>query len=295
VKIAGRSLPSAAGLVLAFLSVIALSFLLFSIIADNAMRVAEITPRYQSRLLAIQSELFLAVGIEQPPAFRQFLGGFDIPGAVALLATNLASLLKNAVLIFIFGLFLLLETRYIPAKIAALFPSEDRRVRVQGILKRVDRDIQTYFGVKTAISLITAILSYGVMRFIHLDFAAFWALLIFILNFIPTIGSIVATAFPVLLALVQFEEWQPVIILLVGITVIQQSFGSIIEPHLMGMTLNLSPLVVVMSLILWGMLWGVVGMFLCVPITVMTVIILANFPNTNWVAILLSKEGSVRV
>jgi predicted PurR-regulated permease PerM len=133
------------------------------------------------------------------------------------------------------------------------------------------------------------------MRFVGLDFAAFWALLVFILNFIPTIGSIVATILPGLLGLVQFESWKPVIILLVGITVIQQALGNFIEPNLMGMTLNLSPLVVVMSLILWGMLWGIVGMFLCVPITVILVIILGNFPATRWVAVLLSKEGQARI
>lgn len=295
VKMAGRRLPPLACLTLAFLAVIALSFLLFSIIADNAMMVAEFAPAYQARLLAIQSELFLAAGIDQAPALRDFFGGFDIPGAVTLLATNLASLLKTAVLILIFGVFLLLESRFISSKISALFPDPARQVRVQGILKRVDRDIQTYFGVKTAVSLLTALLSYAVMKWIGLNFAAFWALLVFILNFIPTIGSIVATALPGLLALVQFDQWRPVIILVVGITVIQQLLGNIIEPNLMGMTLNLSPLVVVMSLILWGMLWGVVGMFLCVPITVIIVIILANFPSTNWVAILLSKDGSIRL
>lgn len=295
VKVAGRGLPPSAALALAFLAVIALSYLLFSIIADNAMRVAEFAPRYQSRLLSIQTNLFLAIGFEQPPAIREFLGGFDIPGTVTLVATNLATLLKNAVLILIFGVFLLLESQFIPAKIAALFPGEERRVRVQGILKRVDRDIQTYFSVKTAVSLLTAVLSYAVMKFVNLEFAAFWALLVFILNFIPTIGSIFATALPGLLALVQFEEWRPVVILVVGITIIQQFLGNIVEPNLMGITLNLSPLVVVISLILWGMLWGVVGMFLCVPITVILIIILANFPSTNWVAILLSKDGTVRL
>ncbi|MFZ4777141.1 MAG: AI-2E family transporter [Terrimicrobiaceae bacterium] len=295
VKVAGRGLPPFAALALAFVAVIALSFLLFSIIADNAMRVAEFAPRYQIRLLALQADLFLAIGFEQPPAIREFLGGFDIPGTLALVATNLATLLKNAVLILIFAVFLLLESQFIPAKIAAIFPGEERRVLVQGILKRVDRDIQTYFGVKTAVSLVTAVLSYGVMKFVELDFAAFWALLVFILNFIPTIGSIFATALPGLLALVQFEEWRPVVILVVGITIIQQFLGNIVEPNLMGITLNLSPLVVVMSLIVWGMLWGVVGMFLCVPITVILVIILANFPGTSWVAILLSKDGTVRL
>lgn len=295
VKIAGRGFPSMVSLVLAFVAVIALSFVLFSIIADNAMRVAEFAPRYQSRLVAIQTEFFLAMGFEQPPAIREFLGGFDLPGKVTLLATNLASLLKTAILILIFGVFLLLESRFITKKIAAIFPSEEKRVRVLGILDRVDCDIQTYFGVKTAVSLLTAVLSYVVMKWVGLDFSEFWALLVFILNFIPTIGSIVATVLPGLLALVQFEEWQPVIVLVVAITVIQQLLGNIIEPNLMGMTLNLSPLVVVMSLILWGMLWGVVGMFLCVPITVILVIILANFPSTRWAALLLSKDGSVRL
>ena len=133
------------------------------------------------------------------------------------------------------------------------------------------------------------------MRAVDLDFAAFWALLVFILNYIPTIGSIVATILPGLLALVQFESWTPFVILVIGITVIQQALGSFLEPNLMGMTLNLSPLVVVISLILWGMLWGVVGMFLCVPITVILVIILANFPGTRWVSVLLSKEGKIEI
>jgi len=295
IRIAGRGLPPWASLSLAFLAVIFLSFVLFSIISNNAMKVAEFAPRYQARLLAIQAQLFQALGVEQPPALREFLGGFDIPGTVTLLATNLASLLKTAVLILIFAVFLLLESRFIPAKIEALFPDGHRRTRVQGILKRVDRDIQTYFGVKTAVSLATALLSYGLMKIIDLDFAAFWALLVFILNFIPTLGSIVATALPGLLALVQYSEWTPVVVLVVGITIIQQVLGNFIEPNLMGMTLNLSPLVVVMSLILWGLIWGVVGMFLCVPITVIIVIILANFPGTQWVAILLSKDGKVRL
>jgi AI-2 transport protein TqsA len=288
-------IPPPVPLILSFLTVIGLSWVLISIIADNAMQVAEIVPRYQGRLLRIQSELFLALGVEQPPAMREFLGRIDIAGLIALLATNLAGLLKNTMLVLVFAVFLLLETRFISAKIGALFPDPHRRGRIEGIIRRVDRDIQTYFGVKTLVSLTTALLSYGVMRFVGLDFAAFWALLVFILNFIPTIGSIVSTILPGLLALVQFESWKPVILLVIGITVIQQTLGNFIEPNLMGMTLNLSPLVVVMSLLLWGMLWGIVGMFLCVPITVILVIILGNFPSTRWVAILLSKEGQTRI
>ena len=291
----GKRLPGAISVGFAFLAVIGLSYLLFSIIADNAMRVAETVPRYQYRLAALQNEIFGTLGFEQPPALRDFIRGLDLTGIVTQIATNLAGLLKTATLILIFAIFILIETRSIPAKIAALFPDPDRRKRVDTLLGRIDSDIQTYFGVKTAVSLATAILSYAVMRFVGLDFAEFWALMVFILNYIPTIGSIFATVLPALLALVQFEYWAPFLVVVVGITVIQQFMGNILEPNLMGMTLNLSPLVVVMSLILWGLLWGVVGMFLCVPITVIIVIVLANFPGTRWIAILLSKDGKIRL
>ncbi|MFZ9919936.1 MAG: AI-2E family transporter [Terrimicrobiaceae bacterium] len=295
IRIRGVGLPSPLTLILSFAGVIGLSYLLISIIADNAMQVAEIVPRYQHRLARIQSDFFTAFGVEQPPALREFLRNVDITGVITLIATNLAGLLKNTMLVLVFAVFLLLETRFIASKIEALFPAPERRRRIQAIIRRVDSDIQTYFGVKTLVSLVTALLSYGVMRFVGLDFAEFWALLVFILNFIPTIGSIVATALPGLLGLVQFESWKPVLILLIGITAIQQSLGNFIEPNLMGITLNLSPLVVVMSLLLWGMLWGIVGMFLCVPITVILVIILGNFPSTQWVAVLLSKDGRIRI
>jgi AI-2 transport protein TqsA len=294
-QVAGRRMPQVLALVLSFIAVIALSYLLFTIIADNAVRVAEHAPLYQVRLLKIQADLFSFAGMEQPPAMREFLRDVDFPGVLALVATNLAGLLKTATLILIFAVFLLIETRFIPSKIEALFPDPERRARVETLLRRIDANIQTYFGVKTLVSLVTALLSYALMRVLGLHFAEFWALLVFILNYIPTIGSIFATIFPSLLALVQFESLVPFVVLLVGITIIQQLLGSFIEPNLMGMTLNLSPLVVVISLIVWGIIWGVVGMFLCVPITVIIVIILANFPATRWVAVLLSKAGRLKV
>ena len=294
-KIRGWGVPPPVALVFAFLAVIGLSYLFFSIIADNALKVAEIAPRYQHRLLRIQAEAFLWAGLEQPPALREFLRDVDIPGVLTLLATNLAALLKTATLILIFAVFLLIESRAIEPKIRALFPDEHRRMRVESLMRRIDEDIQTYFGVKTLVSLVTALLSYGVMRIIGLDFAEFWALLVFILNYIPTIGSIFATILPALLALVQFDSFVPFFVVVVGITLIQQALGSFIEPNIMGMRLNLSPLIVIISLILWGMIWGVVGMFLCVPITVIIVIILANFPATRWVAVLLSRSGKVEV
>lgn len=131
------------------------------------------------------------------------------------------------------------------------------------------------------------------MKWVGLDFAEFWALLIFFLNYIPNIGAIVATAFPAALALIQFESWWPFLEVTSGIVAIQFFVGNFLEPRLLGKSLNLSPLVILFALALWGAIWGVLGMFLSVPITVMMMIIFAHFDVTRPIAILLSQDGYI--
>lgn len=286
-------LPGPVCIVLAFVLIFSLGYLLFSIVADNAMSIANEAPKYQALLLELQRDVFQRFGVEEPDALQQFFRDIDLRAVFTTVAGGLASLLGNVTLVFLYSIFLLLEIRFIPAKLDALFPNQTRRRVVDELIQRIDRDIQRYLGVKTLVSFVTALLSYTIMRVMGLDFAEFWGLLIFVFNFIPTIGSILATILPSILAVVQFQSWPEVLIIIIGITAIQQLMGSIIEPNIMGETLNLSPLVVVLSLIMWGSLWGIVGMFLCVPITVILVIILSNFETTRWVAVLLSKTGSV--
>ena len=132
------------------------------------------------------------------------------------------------------------------------------------------------------------------MAAIGLDFAAFWGMLIFFLNFIPTVGSILATVFPSLLAVIVFESPAAIIGVIGGITGIQLLVGNFMEPKLMGNSLNLSPLVILLSLSLWGSLWGIPGMFLCVPITVIAMIICSHFAQTRPVAIFLSGNGRLK-
>lgn len=291
----GRYIPGPVALVLSFVAIFFLGYGLFAIVADNARSVAQEAPRYQAKLVQLQSQFFERFHLEETATVRDILQSLDLKGIFTAVATGLGSLLANLTLIFLYTLFLLLETRFIHAKLEALFPNPERRRVVMQLIERIDKDIQTYLGVKTIVSIITGLLSYLIMRFVKLDFAEFWALLIFVLNYIPTIGSIFSTLFPSVLALVQFESWAPILIVVIGIICVQQLMGSIIEPNIMGESLNLSPLVVVISLILWGHLWGIVGMFLCVPITVILVIILSNFEKTRWVAVLLSKNGTLRV
>ena len=131
------------------------------------------------------------------------------------------------------------------------------------------------------------------MLFIGIDAPLFWAFLIFVLNFIPTIGSLIATTFPTIFAILQFGEFTPGFLVLAIIGSIQLVVGNFIEPKLMGNTLNISPLVVFLTLAIWGVMWGVIGMLLSVPITVILIIIMSEFPGTKPIAILLSQRGKL--
>ena len=161
------------------------------------------------------------------------------------------------------------------------------------MLSKINEDVKKYISIKMLTSSTTGILSYILLKIVGVDFAEFWALLIFLLNFIPTIGSIVATIFPSLITLVQFDTYNPFFAVFVGVTIIQLCVGSILEPRLMGNSLNLSPLIILLNLSLWGLIWGIPGMFLCVPVLVISMIVFSHIPATRPIAILLSRDGRI--
>jgi len=149
--------------------------------------------------------------------------------------------------------------------------------------------------VKTITNLITAGISYGIMIFVGVDFAGFWALMIFALNYIPMFGAASAITLPVLWALIQPEGGGPemmvkTLVLLIGA---EQIMSNGIEPRIVGKSLNLSPLVILISLAFWGSLWGFAGFLLSVPMTVSLMLILTQFQSTRPIAIMLSDEGEI--
>ena len=295
IRVAGHKIPKLLTVILSFVLIFGIGSALASIVANNAFHVAAAAPKYQARLQQLQTQLFSLFGAEEPPELLGLFRALDLKALFTEIAKSVADLLESTVLVLIYSLFILLELKFLPAKLAALFPNRLRRQRVLQIVQRIDRDIHTYLGVKTAVSLTTAFLAYVLMRIVGLDFAEFWGLLIFILHFIPTIGVIMATILPTLLAAVQFDHIGPCLVVGIGITAIAMLMGNIVEPNIMGETLNLSPLTVIIALILWGTIWGVVGAFLCVPLTVILVIVMSNFRATRWVSVLLSKTGKVHM
>jgi AI-2 transport protein TqsA len=211
------------------------------------------------------------------------------PGAfVSLLGSGLkglASTFTNAFLITITMVFILLEAASFPIKVRAAFgKTDDDPLR----LAQVTVQIQRYLAAKTAICLLTGTLIATWTAILGLDFFLVWGLLAFLLNYVPNIGSIIAAIPAVLFALVQLGLG-PALLVAIGFLAVNTVLGNIVEPNLMGRTLGLSTLVVFMSLVFWGWVWGPVGMLLSVPLTMIIKILLESSEDFRWVAIMLDS------
>ncbi len=201
--------------------------------------------------------------------------------ALRYTATAFSSLLIIA-LIVVFMLFEAATFRY---KVRIAFTGADAEER----FSRVMHEIQNYIGIKTVVSAATGLLIGVWVGVLGVDFAIFWGLVAFVLNFIPNLGSIIAAVPTTLLAMVQIGVGRGLLVAL-GYLVVNMVIGNFIEPHLMGRRLGLSTLVVVLSLVFWGWVWGPIGMLLSVPLTMVVKIMLENTEEFSWVAVLLGDS-----
>jgi predicted PurR-regulated permease PerM len=191
----------------------------------------------------------------------------------------------------IFLAFLFPAASVMGEKLDQIFRGKGRREAARDVLARIRVSMERYLWVQTVMSLIITALTYITLVIIGLDNALFWSFLIFFLNYIPTIGSLAAVILTTAVALVQFPTLGPVVAVFAGVSVWQFVIGNFVQPRMTGDSLNLSAVVVLLALSIWGLVWGIVGAFLAAPLTVMIMIVLAQFPTTRWIAILLSADG----
>ncbi|KTD43742.1 AI-2E family transporter [Legionella quateirensis] len=289
----GFRFPNWISMILSLIVVAVMVKILINIITNNVNDVIAAAPRYQDNLITIFNNVEKRFHIKAFANFDSIIKNLSIQTMVLNIYSVFTTLTSSAVLISLYVVFLFVEQHYFSQKMDAFFPQKEHRKLVKNIVSHITKDTQTYLGIKTLLSFITATASWLIMKWVQLDFAEFWALLIFFLNYIPNIGAIVATAFPAALALIQFESWWPFVEVTSGIVTIQFIVGNFLEPRLLGKSLNLSPLIILFALGLWGAIWGILGMFLSVPITVMMMIVFAHFDSTRPIAILLSQDGYI--
>ncbi|MHC5079720.1 MAG: AI-2E family transporter [Planctomycetota bacterium] len=196
--------------------------------------------------------------------------------------TSFMGFVGQGVLVLLYLLFMLFEAARFHEKAEKAFGPDSP---IFDTLKAISHDVQVYMAWKTGISVVTGAMTALICAIFGVDFPLFWGTLAFGLNFIPNVGSVVASIFPCLLALFQSGPWVA-LGLLITLIVMQNVMGSLIEPRLMGKSLSLSPLVLLLSLVFWGWLWGVVGMVLAVPIAVCIKIICQHTPGLQPVSTL---------
>ena len=203
---------------------------------------------------------------------------------------NLIGMMGNAFLIVLTVLFILTEFDSFPVKAKAIVGGSGESIAYFSI---IIKNIRQYLWIKTLVGLLTGIITYISLLIIGLDYPILWALIAFLLNYIPNIGSVIATIPTAIFALVQLgiggAIWT-----LISLMLIHNIIGNFLEPRIMGKGLGLSTLVVFLSLIFWGFIFGTVGMFLSVPITMTLKIILEQNDDTRWLALLLGTPAEAK-
>ena len=278
----------------ALLVVLALMFVLFAIGSVVGASIAAFTaavPGYQEQLddLTRGAIQFVQRYTDADISYSNVADFLDPGRALAMAGTLLSALrgvLTNTFLILFTMVFILLEASSVPTKVEAAFGrSASTFERASQFLNNLGR----YLGIKTAVSIATGLTAGLLTWLIGLDFPLLWGMLAFLLNYIPTIGSIIAAVPAVLLALVQLGPGGATAVAasFLGINMV---FGNILEPRLMGYGVGISPLVVFIGLIVWGWILGPVGMLLSVPLTMTLKMALESHEDTRWIAILLGSE-----
>lgn len=293
IKIGKKEMPYTIALVFSAIVITGALVVAIEIIVQSVESMVLAAPTYQANLQNTVNSIMEYFNMDHMPSVTQVLEEVDLSPLVSELGTNLSAFAGSLFMVIFYLVFLLIEQHIFPQKLRLLFPSQGKYDKMRRTLNRINSSIRTYIGIKALTSLATGIASFIVMKAVGLDFAIFWAFLIFLLNFIPTIGSMVATAFPSIFALIQFDGITHFLIIFFAIGGLQVLIGSLIEPRLMGNSLNISALVVLISLTAWGAVWGVTGMVLSAPITVAGIIIMSEFPKTRPIAVLLSANGNV--
>ncbi|MEP5583335.1 MAG: AI-2E family transporter [Roseibium sp.] len=255
--------------------------------------VSEALPKYSVRFDRLLVDLTAFLGQQQVDQIRTAFSNMDFSGHAATFAESVGGLFGSFGLILMYSGFLLAERGMLLNKLAFLFPDPEKSAEIQELFRTVGFGIRRYMWIKTVVSLLTGILCYAILAFIGIDFAEILSILIFLLNFIPTIGSIVAVILPAVVALMQFDTLTPFLMVVALCGSVQFVVGSIVEPKFMGTTLNLSPFVVLLSLTFWGTIWGIEGAALSVPIAASIVILCRDIPGLRPIAVMMSVDGDL--
>ncbi len=274
-----------------------------SLVASGIGEFGRESDLYEAKIDTLIRDVYATANISTAPTLRQLAFNDTGRAFFATLVDAMGGLSGDLMLILIYVAFLYAAQAGWTTKLDAIFPESQDRAQVSQIASEARRGIESYLWTQTVISTVITLFTYFSLLALRVENALFLAALIFVLNYIPTVGSIVAAAVPPLFALVQpaIPLWVPGIspqdtyiyaAIVFGIVSFWQfTIGNFIQPRMMSESLNLSALVVLLALAIWGVLWGIPGMFLSAPLTVLLMLLFAQSKSTRWIAVLLSADG----
>jgi len=302
--LAKRKVPKFLAYILVFFFIFGILYILGALISVNINDFIDRIPEYELKFrnLLVQTGEFIQkysilqrFGLEDEINLTEFdiFQYISVSKLTGYLGSSIGSffdILGNILVVLFFMIFILMEIERFPARLEYAYG--DRSEMAFQVTEAINKSVRKYLGVKTLVSLGTGGLYALILGVAGVDFWILWGFMGFILNYIPYIGSYIATILPTILALIQFGPLMAVVLLVLMLTV-QTIMGSIVEPKVLGRELNLSPILVLIALAFWGWVWGFVGMFLSIPITATIKIIMEHVEETRVVARLMSDVREV--
>ena len=285
-----RRIPTPLAVVITLVAALSVFGAIAVVVGGSISSFTDEVPKYQERLNAMTSDVrnwFQVRGVDLSERLTtDLINPADALDVAAGALRGVALILSNFLLVLLTIVFILFEAAGFPDKLRSAFGTKGSSERFD----RIKSEIQRYLGIKTLISLSTGVVIFIALSIIGVDFAMLWGMLAFLLNYIPNLGPILASVPPLLLAAVQLGPGHALAVAVV-FAVANVTLGTLVEPQLMGRRLGLSTLVVFLSLVFWGWVWGPMGMLLSVPLTVILKIMLENTEDLRWVAVLLGPAA----
>ncbi|HEX4710929.1 AI-2E family transporter [Phenylobacterium sp.] len=274
---------------------VTISILLFGgtafFVAENATGFATQLVAYEPKLDAVIAQLAGLVRVKNPPTVISIIRGLDATKYLGFVARFVQDFASTALFVLVYLAFILASRRGWERKAIGLFPQREERQEAVVAFLRIRDGVERYLFVQTVTGLMVAGLSWIAMAAVGLHDALFWAFLIFLAVYIPVAGGVFAGVAPPLFALVQFDGYGRAIILFIALQLIGMIIGNVVYPRMQGRSLNLDPVMVLLALAFWSAIWGLTGAFLSTPLTVMAMVILAQFDGSRWIAVILSADG----
>jgi predicted PurR-regulated permease PerM len=261
------------------------------IMVQGMVQIVAQGPALADRLDQILLDLGRSLHLQRELHLSTIVGSVSVPQIAGSIASGLQGFTAGLLLMIVYFGFMLAGRRRISKKIDVAAGSSERATAIKDVVGRISADIETYVWVQTVTGLMLTLSAVIVMMAVGLNNVLFWTVLFFLLTFIPNIGITIGSILPSLFALIQFPTYWQALVIFAVTQVVATIVGNFIYPRMQAETQNIDPVVTLLALAFWTVLWGIPGSFLAVPLTLMAMMVFTQFNDTRWVAALLSNDG----